>query len=129
MRIVFDLDGVICQTKQNESDNYYLLHPYPEAEQSLRDLKSAGHYVILHTARHMKTCHGNVSTIEETYYLDIIDWLNKWGIPFDELHIGKPYADAYVDDRAIHHSDWPTTLHKLKSLEEKSYDYGNNLTA
>lgn len=117
MRIVFDLDGVICQSKQQESDNYYLLEPYPDAPTSLQNLKSAGHYIILHTARHMKTCFGNVREIEEKYYLDVVDWLNKWGIPFDELHMGKPYADAYIDDRAIHHTDWNTTIEKLESLK------------
>ena len=34
----------------------------------------------------------------------IVNWLNKHDVPFDEIHIGKPWCGDdgfYVDDKAI----------------------------
>lgn len=32
--------------------------------------------------------------------------LERWGVAYDELHLGKPSADVYVDDRAVHADAW-----------------------
>ena len=62
MRICIDLDGVVCRLKQ-PGQSYAQLDPMPQAVQRLRSLKAAGHYIILHTARHMKTCGANVGMV------------------------------------------------------------------
>jgi len=34
----------------------------------------------------------------------VIDWLNKYNVPFDEIHIGKPWCGFegfYVDDKTV----------------------------
>jgi len=36
----------------------------------------------------------------------VIEWLNKYQIPYDEIHFGKPLADFYVDDKAIKLTSW-----------------------
>jgi capsule biosynthesis phosphatase len=109
MRIVLDLDGVICKFKEDPSDDYYQLEPFPEAVETLQKLNSEGHYIIIHTARGMTTENGNIDAIYKRHYTSIYNWLTKWNIPFDKLILGKPLADFYVDDRAIFHKDWRNT--------------------
>ena len=55
MRIVFDLDGVICELKK-PSESYADVIPKNDVIEKMKDLKKDGHYLIIHTSRHMKTC-------------------------------------------------------------------------
>jgi hypothetical protein len=32
--------------------------------------------------------------------------MELWGVPFDELILGKPAADIYIDDRALPAQIW-----------------------
>jgi len=62
MRIVFDLDGVICELKK-PSESYSDVNPKKKVIQKMRDLKEEGHYLIIHTGRHMRTCEGDVTKL------------------------------------------------------------------
>jgi len=57
----------------------------------------------------MKTENGNIDAIYKHHYISTYNWLTKWNIPFDKLVLGKPYADMYIDDKAIFHKEWKTT--------------------
>jgi hypothetical protein len=35
-----------------------------------------------------------------------LDWLDRHGIPYDEIHFGKPWADIYIDDNAFRFQTW-----------------------
>ena len=48
MRIVFDLDGVICELKK-PSESYSDVSPKKKVIQKMRNLKDQGHYLIIHT--------------------------------------------------------------------------------
>lgn len=100
MRICLDVDGTLCELKSRGED-YATVRPLPHAAESIRQLREAGHYVILATARHMKTCGGNVGLVVAKQGGTLIEWLHRHGIEYDELWFGKPYADLYVDDRAL----------------------------
>jgi capsule biosynthesis phosphatase len=104
-RICIDLDGVLAALKQ-AGQTYADVLPVPGAAERVRSLKSAGHYIILHTARHMKTCDGNVGKVVARIGLVTIEWLARHGIPYDELHFGKPWADVYIDDNAVRFAGW-----------------------
>jgi capsule biosynthesis phosphatase len=44
----------------------------------------------------------------------IIEWLRRHDVPFDELHVGKPWCGTdgfYVDDRAVRPSEFATLDH------------------
>ena len=103
MRIVFDLDGVICELKK-PSESYSDVKPKKKVIQKMRDLKEEGHYLIIHTGRHMRTCEGNVAKVIEKIGKVTEDWLEKWKVPYDELVFGKPYADVYIDDLGVEFS-------------------------
>ncbi|MEO6436329.1 MAG: hypothetical protein ABIP55_11305, partial [Tepidisphaeraceae bacterium] len=76
------------------------------AAQKLAALRKAGHCVILLTARHMKTCQGNVGMVIARQGKLTLDWLAKHGIEYDEIHFGKPHADIYIDDNALRFESW-----------------------
>jgi capsule biosynthesis phosphatase len=105
MRISIDLDGVICQLKK-EGETYENLLPVNGAPQSLKALKDAGHYIIINTARHMKTCQGNLGLVTARISLVTLNWLEKYEIPYDEIYFGKPHADVYIDDNAYRFTSW-----------------------
>ncbi|MFN3393312.1 MAG: 5' nucleotidase, NT5C type [Candidatus Thermochlorobacter sp.] len=105
MRIVIDLDGTICPIKQPNED-YANLEPLPNAVERIRALRAEGHYIIIQTARHMKTCEGNVGLAVKKIGKLTLEWLERHGIEYDEIYFGKPNADVYIDDRALRFESW-----------------------
>ncbi len=105
MRICFDLDGVISKLK-SPGETYRTVEPVPGAIGKIKALKEAGHYIIIQTARHMKTCDGNVGKVQARIAKDTLEWLERHEIPFDEIYFGKPWAQVYVDDNGFRFSDW-----------------------
>jgi len=105
MRICIDLDGVICQLKK-EGQTYDQLEPVPGAIEKLKQLKAAGHYIIIQTARHMKTCEGNVGRVQARIGSITLNGLEKNEVPYDEIYFGKPWAQIYIDDNAFRFDNW-----------------------
>ncbi len=105
MRICIDLDGVICKLRE-PGQQYADLDPVPGAVEKLRELRAAGHYIIIATARHMKTCDGNVGKVIARLGATTLDWLARHEVEFDEIHFGKPHADVYIDDNALRFEAW-----------------------
>ena len=116
MRIVFDLDGVICELKK-PSESYADVIPKNDIIEKMKDLKKNGHYLIIHTGRHMRTCDGDVSKVIEKIGKTTEDWLKKWNVPYDELIFGKPYADMYIDDLGIEFSTMDNLNKKIESMQ------------
>lgn len=107
MRICIDLDGVICRLRE-PGQTYADLEPVDGAVDKVRALRAAGHYVIIFTARHMKTCDGNVGKVIARQGLVTMEWLDRHGVEYDELLFGKPHADVYLDDNAMRFAAWAT---------------------
>jgi capsule biosynthesis phosphatase len=105
MRICIDLDGVICELKK-EGQTYDQLAPLPGAIEKLKQLKAAGHYIIIQTARHMKTCEVNVCRVQARIGSITLNWLEKNDVPYDEIYFGKPWAQIYIDDNAFRFENW-----------------------
>ena len=116
MRIVFDLDGVICELKK-PSESYSEVSPKKKVIQKMRNLKDQGHYLIIHTGRHMRTCNGDVTKVIEKIGKITEEWLEKWNVPYDELVFGKPYADIYIDDLGVEFSTSKKLGEKLESIQ------------
>ena len=105
MRIAVDLDGTICPIK-GPGESYEELVPLPGAAERLGELRRAGHYIIIVTARHMRTCESNVGQVVKKIAKVTLDWLERHEIEYDEIYFGKPNADVYIDDRALRFFDW-----------------------
>lgn len=106
--IVMDIDGTLCPIKK-ESESYSDLVPFPEILVKLREYRDSGFHIILATARGMRTAQGNVGTIMAKTAPELYIWLEHYGIPFDEIHFGKPWPGKggfYVDDRSIRPSEF-----------------------
>jgi capsule biosynthesis phosphatase len=105
MNICIDLDGVIAGFKA-PGQTYADVLPVPGAVEKVRALKASGHRIILCTARHMKTCDGNVGMVVARVGEITLAWLKRHDIPYDEIHFGKPWADVYIDDNAVRFQSW-----------------------
>jgi capsule biosynthesis phosphatase len=104
-RICIDLDGVICTLRKHD-EGYEKLKPVPGAVNGIKDLRDSGYYIIIYTARRMKTHSANVGKILADVGKVTLDWLDKYDIPYDEIHFGKPWADVYIDDNAYRFESW-----------------------
>ncbi|HXJ43669.1 MAG TPA: hypothetical protein VNH18_30580 [Bryobacteraceae bacterium] len=101
--IVLDLDGTLCPVKTADQE-YEDLEPYGDMLAKLREYKEAGFHIILYTSRNMRTYGGNIGLITANTAKKTMAWLDRHGIPYDEIHFGKPWASRvgfYVDDRAV----------------------------
>ena len=117
MRICIDLDGTICKNKL-PGQSYADLEPIPGAVEALKKLKEQGHYIIISTARHMKTCNNNVGLVVAKQGKTLLDWLEKYKIKYDEIHFGKILATVYIDDHAIKFKNWDHTIEELLQVED-----------
>lgn len=101
--IVMDIDGTLC-VKKRPDETYDMVAPAAEVVEMLRTYRAQGFYVILATSRNMNTHNGNVGLLVADTAKTLFAWLDKHEIPYDELHVGKPWAGKggfYVDDKAI----------------------------
>ncbi|MFC1491336.1 capsular biosynthesis protein [Nitrospinota bacterium] len=117
MRIAIDIDGTICPIKKPD-EAYEDLLPLAGAAEAIRELRRAGHEIIIITARHMATCESNLGKVMRRVGKITLDWLNTHGIEYDEIYFGKPNADIYIDDRAVRFMDWNEISEA--SLKEKA---------
>ena len=101
--IVMDVDGTLCPIRK-PGESYADLQPYPEILGQMHEYRAKGFYIILFSSRNMNTFDGNVGRIAAVTGKQMMEWLDRHGIPYDELHLGKPWPGRggfYVDDKAI----------------------------
>ena len=100
---VFDIDGTICPVKKRD-EKYEELIPYPEMVQKIREYKNSGAKIILYTSRNMNSYGGDIGLINVHTAPVLMEWLEKWGIPYDKIVYGKiwpGHKGFYVDDRTV----------------------------
>ena len=114
-RICLDLDGVIAEFKKND-ETYFDVGVIPGAKEKIDSFREAGHYIIIHTARHMKTCQGNVGQVNARISQMTLNWLEKHQIAYDEIYFGKPWADIYIDDNAFRFESWDVINNNASNL-------------
>ena len=99
-RYCFDLDNTLVTYPEIPGD-YTTVKPIEKNIKIVQYLKKFDNTIIIHTARRMKTHDGNLGKVISDIANITINTLNKFNIPYDELYFGKPYADFYIDDKAI----------------------------
>jgi len=99
-RFCFDLDQTLVTSSRIKGD-YTTVEPIMNNIKMVQRLSEQGHYIIIHTARRMLTHSANVGKIIADVGQITLETLRQFNIPYDELHFGKPYADFYIDDKAI----------------------------
>lgn len=101
--LVVDIDGTLCPIKKDH-ENYKDLVPYPEIIAKLREYRRLGFCIALNTSRNMRSFGGNLGRINAVTAPQMVEWLKRWDIPYDELYFGKPWPGKhgfYVDDRTV----------------------------
>ena len=112
--IVLDLDGTLCEIKAPD-DRYEDLKPRPGMMEKLREYRARGFYIIIYTARNMRTYDGNVGLINANTAKVVFQWLDRHQVPYDEVHFGKPWTGRNgfcVDDRTIRPDEFLRMSHE-----------------
>lgn len=101
--LIVDVDGTLCALKTHEQ-SYSDVTPNLPLIEKLRHYQSKGYKILLFTSRNMKTYKGNLAEINKYTAPVLLEWLDKWRVPYDEILFGKPWPRKngfYIDDRAI----------------------------
>jgi capsule biosynthesis phosphatase len=116
--LVVDIDGTLCPIKKNY-EKYEDLIPYEKIVERLRIYKKQGAKVILFTSRNMNSYNGNIGLINKHTAKVLLDWLERWNIPYDEIIYGKPWPGHkgfYIDDRSVRPNEF--MKHSIEELIE-----------
>lgn len=120
--LVVDIDGTLCPIRRS-GESYADLPPEPRMVARLRKLHGEGWTIILHSARGMRSNDGNTGRINRNVAPVLLKWLAEHDIPFDELHLAKPWPGRqgfYVDDRAVRPREFlDLDLEALNALIER----------
>ena len=96
-----DLDGVLCSEEKTFEKPLATLEP--GALEFMRAARMSGHTIVIWTARGWEQ------------YKATIFWLESNKIEFDQLIMGKPIFDVFIDDRAVAHTSWDRSLQEVRS--------------
>ena len=102
-----DLDNTLCRTTNSE---YTISEPIQERIEYVNRLKQSGNHITIWTAR------GAISGIdhEELTRKQLADW----NIHYDELLMGKPHYDVYMDDKSFNIDSFFPVPNKYDDLNE-----------
>lgn len=101
--MAIDFDQVIHNKKQPVPGRR-MGKPLPGTKDALEHLKHHGDVIIIHTTM------ANTESGKQA----VADWMAYYKIPYDTI-MAKPDATFYVDDKAIKHIDWRTTLDEIRT--------------
>ncbi len=105
--IIMDLDGTL--TIPHSAERYEDILPDLQVVEQVRRHAATGFRIAIMTSRNMQTFGNSIGVINAQTLPVIVDWLRRHRIPFDEIHVGKPWCGSggfYVDDKAIRPSEF-----------------------
>ncbi|MCA6063121.1 HAD family hydrolase [Thalassolituus marinus] len=105
-RLVFDLDNTLTIEGSGDYNNVL---PRLDMIDKLREYKNLGFDIIISTSRNMRTYNSSVGKITANTLPVIFEWLAKHNVPYDEIHVGKPWCGHegfYIDDKSIRPSEF-----------------------
>ena len=100
MKVIIDLDGTICSEEKQFSRA--LAKIKNGAKESLEKLRDKGYKIIIYSAR----------TWAE--YEMTENWLKENKVPYDQIILGKPQGDYWIDDRAITFTSWDKVMNQIR---------------
>lgn len=105
-RLIVDLDDTVSITMEGD---YINSEPILGMIKKLKEYKDQGFEIVINSSRNMRTYESNVGKINIFTLPNIIDWLRKHDVPFDEVYVGKPWCGFdgfYIDDKSIRPSEF-----------------------
>jgi capsule biosynthesis phosphatase len=119
-RLIIDLDETITlSAPQSGQGGYENALPNLALIARLCEYQARGFEIVISTSRSVRTFAGNIGKINAHTLPVIVTWLEKHGVPFDEIHVGKPWCGLegfYVDDKSIRPSEF--LRHSLAAIYE-----------
>ena len=98
-KICFDIDGVICSL--SKKNNYKKSKPFKETIKLINVLYKKNIKIVLFTSRFMGRTGENKRKAKNMGYDFTKKQLNKWGLNYHKLIMGKPSYDLVVDDKSL----------------------------
>lgn len=99
--IAVDFDGVLHDTTTT-APGRKLGTPQPGAQAGMIKLSGMGYKLVIWSLRGSHDKH-------------VRDWLDYYQIPYDDITDIKISASLYIDDKALRHTDWHTTMRKVNA--------------
>ena len=115
VKICFDLDGVICETKNSI---YRSSKPKIKVIKYINYLYDQKHHITIFTARFMGRNNDKIKYAKKQGLALTKKQLKKWGVKYNRLIFGKPSYNFIIDDKAIgFDKSWIKKLNqKLKKI-------------
>jgi len=109
MKYHIDLDNTLCFTENNDYNNS---KPIIERINYINELKNQGHEITIWTAR------GATTGID---HRDLtLNQLKEWNVNYDNLLMGKPNYDVYIDDKSFNvDTHWPVPHPQKENSKSK----------
>lgn len=105
-KLIIDLDDTISKTIDGDYINSL---PNQSVINKMFQYKQDGFEIVIYSSRNMRTYDGNIGMINVHTLPQIITWLKKYKVPFDQIIVGKPWCGFngfYVDDKSIRPSEF-----------------------
>lgn len=111
--IVVDFDDTLCQhiNGNTAAENIPMGLPNVALIFELNRLYNLGYYILVLTARGWCSCDSREEA-QENYEPVIREYLDKYGLKYNEISFDKPLGLYYIDDKALR----PDETHVLKEL-------------
>lgn len=126
--LILDLDGTL--TIDEEEKDYIDKKPNTKVIEKLKEYKSQNFRITIYTSRNMRTFRGDIEKIKTNTLPRIINWLEKYSVPYDDIVIGKPWCGFegfYVDDKAIRPSEFSTlSYEEICTLLQKEHSLNSD---
>ena len=108
-RYCVDIDGTICSPTVGR--DYHKAEPWQDRIKVLNKLYDEGNYIIYFTARAMGRFadlpHSFASVKAKEVLFELTkQQLEEWGVKYNELIMGKPHADYFIDDKGVKDEDF-----------------------
>jgi capsule biosynthesis phosphatase len=100
--LIVDVDGTL--TWDDSRVSYSDRLPKTEVIDRVNALHARGAIVTIHSARNMRTYNGDIRLIKQYTLPILIDWLDRHGVCYDEIYMGKPWCGPdgfYVQARSL----------------------------
>ena len=108
-RYCVDIDGTICTPTVGR--DYHKAEPWQDRIKVLNKLYDEGNYIIYFTARAMGRFSDLPHSVASVKAKEVLFELTKqqleeWGVKYNELIMGKPHADFFIDDKGVKDEDF-----------------------
>ena len=107
MRYCVDIDGTICSPTIGR--DYENAQPWQDRIDLINKLYDDGDYIIYFTARGMGRFAGDpdAGAKASAILFELTkEQLDSWGCKYNELILGKPHADYFIDDKGINSNEF-----------------------